>query len=82
MIALFIYIVIVQLVKGQAKKRKTWQQLEKEKQAALDKENPKPVVVEADILLLQEIRDLLKKRALACAFFSLFMIVYFKEVLI
>lgn len=61
-IALFIYIVIVQLVKGQAKKERL-AAIEKEKQAALDKENPKPVVVEADILLLQEIRDLLKKRA-------------------
>lgn len=61
MIALFIYIFIIQIVKGQARKERLLLE-EKQRQEALEKANPKPVVVPEDILLLQEIRDLLKKK--------------------
>ncbi len=61
-IALFIYVFIVQLVKGQARKERKLLE-EKQRQEELEKANPKPVVVPEDILLLQEIRDLLKKES-------------------
>ena len=60
-IALFIYIVIIQIIKGQARKERLAQE-EKAKQEAIEKANPKPVVIPEDIKLLQEIRDLLKKK--------------------
>lgn len=61
-IALFIYVFIVQLVKGQARKERKLLE-EKQRQEELEKANPKPVVVPEDIQLLQEIRDLLKKES-------------------
>lgn len=61
-IAAFIYFFIVQLVKGQARKDRR-AQAEKEKQEALEKANPKPIEVKEEVLLLQEIRDLLKKKS-------------------
>lgn len=61
-IALFIYVFIVQLVKGQARKERKLLE-EKQHQEELEKANPKPVVVPEDIQLLQEIRDLLKKES-------------------
>ncbi len=62
LIALFIYIVIVQIVKGQAKKERLAEEerIKKEEEA---KQNPQPVVKPEDILLLEEIRDLLKKNS-------------------
>lgn len=62
LIALFVYIVIVQIVKGQARKERLAEveRLEKEKQAQL---NPQPVVKPEDIQLLAEIRDLLKQKS-------------------
>ena len=62
LIALFIYIVIIQIVKGQAKKDRLAEEekLKKEKEAKL---NPQPVVKAEDVLLLEEIRDLLKKNS-------------------
>jgi large conductance mechanosensitive channel len=61
-IALFIYVFIVQLVKGQARKERKLLE-EKQRQEELEKAIPKPVVVPEDIQLLQEIRDLLKKES-------------------
>lgn len=60
-IALVIYIVIIQIVKGQAKKDKL-AQLEKEQKEEYEKANPKPIEVKPDIQLLTEIRDLLKEK--------------------
>ncbi len=62
MIALFIYIVVVQIVKGQARKERLAEEerIRKEKEA---KDNPQPVVRPEDVLLLEEIRDLLKKNS-------------------
>jgi len=62
LIALFIYIVIIQIVKGQAKKERFAEEerLKKEQEAKL---NPQPIVKAEDILLLEEIRDLLKKNS-------------------
>lgn len=62
LIALFVYIVIVQIIKGQARKERLAEieRLEKEKQAQL---NPQPVVKPEEIQLLEEIRDLLKQKS-------------------
>ncbi len=62
LIALFIYIVVVQIVKGQARKERLAEEerIRKEKEA---KDNPQPVVRPEDVLLLEEIRDLLKKNS-------------------
>lgn len=62
MIALFIYIVVIQIVKGQARKERLAEEerIRKEKEA---KDNPQPVVKPEDVLLLEEIRDLLKKNS-------------------
>lgn len=62
LIALFIYVVIVQIVKGQARKDKL-AEAEKLKKEAEAKSNPAPVVKPEDIKLLEEIRDLLKKNS-------------------
>lgn len=62
LIALFIYVVIIQLVKGQARKDKL-AEAEKLKKEAEAKSNPAPVVKPEDIKLLEEIRDLLKKNS-------------------
>ncbi len=61
-IALFVYIVIIQFVKGQARKERLAEaeRLQKEAEA---KANPQPVVKPEDIKLLEEIRDLLKKNS-------------------
>lgn len=62
LIALFIYIVVILIVKGQAKKERLAEveRLKKEEEA---KQNPQPVVKPEDIQLLEEIRDLLKKNS-------------------
>ena len=62
MIALFIYIVVVQIVKGQARKERLAEEerIRKEKEA---KDNPQPVVKPEDVVLLEEIRDILKKNS-------------------
>lgn len=62
LIALFIYIVVIQIVKGQARKERLAEEerIRKEKEA---KDNPQPVVKPEDVLLLEEIRDLLKKNS-------------------
>lgn len=61
-IALFIYIIVIQLVKGQAKKDRIAEEerIKKEEEA---KKNPQPVVKPEDIQLLEQIRDLLKKQS-------------------
>ncbi|MCU0104362.1 large conductance mechanosensitive channel protein MscL [Acholeplasma vituli] len=61
-IALFVYIVIIQIVKGQVRKERLAEaeRLQKEAEA---KANPAPVVKPEDIQLLEEIRDLLKKNS-------------------
>lgn len=61
-IAAFIYFFIVQLVRGQARKERLALE-EKARQEAFEKANPKPVEVKEEVLLLQEIRDLLKKKS-------------------